>query len=83
MDGFERRHGRRNPDAASGRDRRRSEFRTGSPGRPPTAVALRSAQTIGYLERGEYNPSLHLAFQIAECSALPLEAIEQLYPAAG
>lgn len=32
-------------------------------------------QTIGYLERGEYNPSLHLAFRIAEYFDLPIEAI--------
>jgi putative transcriptional regulator len=32
-------------------------------------------QTVGYLERGEYNPSLELAFRIAEVFALPVEAI--------
>ncbi|MEX1295745.1 MAG: helix-turn-helix transcriptional regulator [Candidatus Limnocylindrales bacterium] len=32
-------------------------------------------QTVGYLERGDYNPSLHLAFQIAEYFELPIEAI--------
>lgn len=32
-------------------------------------------QTVGYLERGEYNPSLHLAFRIAEYFDLPIEAI--------
>ena len=32
-------------------------------------------QTVGYLERGEYNPSLALAFQIAEFFDLPIEAI--------
>lgn len=32
-------------------------------------------QTIGYLERGEYNPSLGLAFQLAEYFGLPVEAI--------
>ena len=32
-------------------------------------------QTIGYLERGEYNPSLELAFRISEFFALPIEAI--------
>jgi len=47
-------------------------------------------QTIGYLERGEYNPSLELALRIAEHFGLPVEAIfsrmpfvpmsEQLYP---
>ena len=48
-------------------------------------------QTIGYLERGEYNPSLDLALRAAEYFALPVEAIfsrrpftpmsEQLYAA--
>ncbi len=47
-------------------------------------------QTIGYLERGNYNPSLELALRIAVFFALPVEAIfaltpfspmsEQLYP---
>ena len=47
-------------------------------------------QTIGYLERGEYNPSLDLALRSAEYFGLPVEAIfsrrpftpmsEQLYP---
>lgn len=32
-------------------------------------------QTVGYLERGEYSPSLGLAFQIAEYFELPIEAI--------
>ena len=32
-------------------------------------------QTIGYLERGDYNPSLELAFRIAEFFGLPLEAV--------
>jgi putative transcriptional regulator len=32
-------------------------------------------QTIGYLERGEYNPSLDLAFKIAELFGVPIEAI--------
>jgi len=32
-------------------------------------------QTIGYLERGEYNPSLDLAMRIAEHFGLPVEAI--------
>jgi DNA-binding XRE family transcriptional regulator len=32
-------------------------------------------QTIGYLERGEYNPSLELAFRIAELFGLPIEAV--------
>jgi len=47
-------------------------------------------QTIGYLERGEYNPSLDLALRVSEYFGLPVEAIfsrrpftpmsEQLYP---
>jgi DNA-binding XRE family transcriptional regulator len=32
-------------------------------------------QTVGYLERGEYNPSLGLAFGIAAYFDLPIEAI--------
>ena len=32
-------------------------------------------QTIGYLEREEYNPSLDLAFKISEFFGLPLEMI--------
>lgn len=32
-------------------------------------------QTIGYLERGEYNPSLELAFRLSEVFGLPIEAI--------
>jgi len=32
-------------------------------------------QTVGYLERGEYNPSLHLALRIAEFFDLPVETI--------
>jgi putative transcriptional regulator len=47
-------------------------------------------QTVGYLERGEYHPSLELAFRISEFFTLPIEAIfsrrafkpmsEELYP---
>ena len=32
-------------------------------------------QTIGYLERGEYNPSLDLALRAAEYFGLPVEAV--------
>ena len=32
-------------------------------------------QTIGYLERGEYNPSLELALRFADHFGLPVEAI--------
>lgn len=34
-----------------------------------------NVQTIGYLERGEYNPSLDLAFRVSECFELPVEMI--------
>ncbi len=34
-----------------------------------------SYQTIGYLERGDFNPSLDLAFRISEFFQLPVEAI--------
>ena len=32
-------------------------------------------QTVGYIERGDFNPSLELAFRISEFFGLPLEAI--------
>jgi DNA-binding XRE family transcriptional regulator len=32
-------------------------------------------QTIGYIERGEYNPSLELAFRLSELFGVPIEAI--------
>jgi putative transcriptional regulator len=37
-------------------------------------------QTIGYLERGEYSPSLALALRIAGFFALPVEAVFSLEP---
>jgi putative transcriptional regulator len=37
-------------------------------------------QTIGYLERGEYNPSLHLAMRIADYFKLPMEVVFSLEP---
>ena len=37
-------------------------------------------QTIGYIERGEYNPSLELAFRLSEFFRLPIEAIFSLTP---
>ncbi|HEY7970605.1 MAG TPA: helix-turn-helix transcriptional regulator [Candidatus Limnocylindrales bacterium] len=37
-------------------------------------------QTIGYIERGEYNPSLDLAFAIAGLFELPLEAVFSATP---
>lgn len=37
-------------------------------------------QTIGFLERGDYGPSLKLAFSIAEYFKLPIEAIFSTQP---
>ncbi|MCX4669379.1 helix-turn-helix transcriptional regulator [Streptomyces sp. NBC_01381] len=37
-------------------------------------------QTIGYIERGQYNPSLDLALKIAEFFGLPVEALFSLRP---
>jgi putative transcriptional regulator len=37
-------------------------------------------QTIGFLERGDYGPSLKLAFQIAEFFGLPVEAVFSTRP---
>lgn len=37
-------------------------------------------QTIGYLERGEYSPSLALALQIAAVLDAPLEEIFSIHP---
>ena len=37
-------------------------------------------QTIGYIERGDYNPSLELALSIAAFFRLPIEAIFSLQP---
>lgn len=37
-------------------------------------------QTVGYLEREEYNPSLDLAFRISECFALPIELVFSTEP---
>ena len=37
-------------------------------------------QTIGYLERGEYNPSLHLALRIAAFFRLPVEVVFSTTP---
>jgi DNA-binding XRE family transcriptional regulator len=34
-----------------------------------------NVQTVGYLERGEYNPSLDLAFRVSETFALPVEMV--------
>lgn len=32
-------------------------------------------QTVGYLERGDYNPSLELAFRISEFFGVPIETV--------
>jgi DNA-binding XRE family transcriptional regulator len=37
-------------------------------------------QTIGYLERGEYSPSLHLALTIAAYFDVPVEVVFSLDP---
>jgi putative transcriptional regulator len=37
-------------------------------------------QTIGYLERGEYSPSLYLALRIAEHFGVPVEVIFSTSP---
>ncbi len=37
-------------------------------------------QTIGYLERGEYSPSLHLALRIAAYFDLPVEVVFSIEP---
>lgn len=38
------------------------------------AIAV-NYQTIGYLERGDYSPSLELAFRLSEYFELPIESI--------
>lgn len=37
-------------------------------------------QTVGYLEREEYNPSLDLAFRISEVFSLPIDYIFSTSP---
>ena len=37
-------------------------------------------QTVGYIERGEYNPSLDLAFAIAAFFGLPIDAVFSATP---
>jgi putative transcriptional regulator len=44
-----------------------------------TAVGVHY-QTVGYLERGEYSPSLQLALRLAAFFGLPVEAIFSLAP---
>ena len=38
------------------------------------------SQTTAFLERGEYNPSLHLALRIAEFFGLPVEVVFSTRP---
>lgn len=37
-------------------------------------------QTVGYLERGEYSPSLHLALRICEFFEVPVEVVFSTTP---
>jgi DNA-binding XRE family transcriptional regulator len=37
-------------------------------------------QTVGYLEREDYNPSLDLAFRISEYFGLPVEIVFSVEP---
>ena len=37
-------------------------------------------QTVGYLERGEYSPSLHLALRIAQHFEVPVEVLFSIAP---
>ena len=37
-------------------------------------------QTVGYLERGEFNPSLHLALRIAAFFGVSVEVVFSLEP---
>jgi putative transcriptional regulator len=37
-------------------------------------------QTVGYLERGDYSPSLELALRLGEVFGLPIEAIFSTHP---
>jgi DNA-binding XRE family transcriptional regulator len=37
-------------------------------------------QTVGYLERGEFNPSLQLALRIADFFEVPVETLFSLKP---
>lgn len=37
-------------------------------------------QTVGYLERGEYSPSLYLALRIAEHFGVPVEVVFSTKP---
>ena len=37
-------------------------------------------QTVGYLERGEFSPSLHLALRISDYFQVPVEVVFSLSP---
>lgn len=37
-------------------------------------------QTVGYLERGEYSPSLHLALRIAAFFEVPIDVVFSIEP---
>ena len=50
-----------------------------SSSRRPDALGVHY-QTIGYLERGEYNPSLNLALRIAAFFGVPVEVVFSLEP---
>jgi DNA-binding XRE family transcriptional regulator len=39
-----------------------------------------NSQTVGYLEREEYNPSLDLAFRMSEYFGLPVEMVFSVEP---
>jgi putative transcriptional regulator len=39
-----------------------------------------NVQTIGFLERGDYSPSLELALKIAEYFPAPIEQVFSLHP---
>ena len=43
------------------------------------AIAV-NYQTIGYLERGDYNPSLELVFRLSDVFRVPIEAIYSREP---
>jgi len=51
-----------------------------SPGRPSRWTTGAVARTVGYLERGEYSPSLYLALRIAEYFEIPVEVIFSTAP---
>ena len=46
--------------------------------RPALIVSNDHYQTVGYLERGEYAPSLHLALRIARYFDVPVESVFSL-----